>query len=52
MTFNLNCREKIRQSIRKIKYRASQCLTLFSCKSEDHIANYCNYKLSTDILVL
>ena len=49
MTFNLNCRERIRQSIRKIKYRASQCLTLFSCKSEDHIANYCNYKLSTDI---
>ena len=52
MTLNLNCRERIRQSIRKIKYRASQCLTLFSCKSEDHIANYCNYKLSTDILVL
>ena len=24
-------------------------MTLFSCKSEDHIANYCNYKLSTDI---
>ena len=49
MTFNLNCRERIRQSKRKIKYRASRYLTLFSCKSEDHIANYCNYKLSTDI---
>ena len=46
MTFNLNCRERIRQSIRKIKYRASRYLTLFSCKSEDHIANYCNYKLT------
>ena len=22
---------------------------MFSCKSEDHIANYCNYTLSTDI---
>ena len=45
--FWFNCREKIRLSIRKIKYRASRYLTLFSCyklmcccKSEVHIANY------------
>ena len=52
-TFKFNCREKIRQSIRKVKYRASRYLTLFSCnklmcscKNEAHVANYCNYKLS------
>ena len=55
-TFKFNCREKIRQSIRKVKYRASRYLTLFSCnklmcscKNEAHVANYCNYKLSRDI---
>ncbi|RMX60481.1 hypothetical protein pdam_00019953 [Pocillopora damicornis] len=46
----------IRQRIRKVKCRASRCLTLFSCnklmcscKSEAHIANYCNSKLSRDV---
>ena len=55
-TFNFNCRERIRQSIRKVKCRASRYLTLFSCnklmcscKSEAHIANYCNSKLSRDV---
>ena len=55
-TFNFNCRERIRQSIRKVKCRASRYLTLFSCnklmcscKSEAHIANYCNSKLSGDL---
>ena len=55
-TFNFNCRERIRQSIRKVKCCASRYLTLFSCnklmcscKSEAHIANYCNSKLSGDI---
>ena len=45
-TFKFNCRERIRQSIRKVKCRASRYLTLFtcnklmcSCKSEAHIAN-------------
>ena len=54
-TFKFNCRERIRQSIRKVKCRASRYLTLFSCnklmcscKSEAHIANYCNSKLSGD----
>ena len=56
--FKFNCRERIRQSIRKVKYRASRYLTLFSCnklmfscKSEAYVANYCcsNYKLSRDI---
>ena len=54
--FKLNCLERINQSIRKIKYHASRYLTLFSCnklmcscKSEAHVANYCNYKLSRDI---
>ena len=52
-TFKFNRRERICQSIRKIKYRASRYVTLFSynklmcsCKSEARIANYCNYKLS------
>ena len=51
--FMLNFRERIRQSSRKIKYRASRYLALFSCtklmcscNNEAHIANYCNYKLS------
>ena len=55
-TFKFNCRERIRQCIRKIKYRARRCLTLFSCnklmfscKNEAKVANYCNYKLSRDI---
>ena len=55
-TFKFNCRERIRQSIRKVKCRASRYLTLFSCnklmcscKSEAHIANYCNSKLSRDV---
>ena len=46
-TFKFNCRERIRQSIRKVKCRASRYSTLFtcnklmcSCKSEAHIANY------------
>ena len=54
-TFKFNCRERIRQSKRKVKCRASRYLTLFSCnklmcscKSEAHIANYCNSKLSGD----
>ena len=54
-TFEFNCRERIRQSIRKVKYHASRYLTLFSCnklmcscKSEPHVANYDNYKLSRD----
>ena len=52
-TFKFNCRERIRQSIRKVKCRASRYLTLFSCnklmcscKNETHEANYCSYKLS------
>ena len=55
-TFKFNCRERIRQCIRKIKYRARRCLTLFSCnklmfscRNEAKVANYCNYKLSRDI---
>ena len=55
-TFEFNCRERIRQSIRKVKYRASRYLTLFSfnklmcsCKNEAHIAKYCNYNWSRDI---
>ena len=55
-TFRFNCRERIRRSKRKVKCRASRYLTLFSCnklmcscKSEAHIANYCNSKLSRDI---
>ena len=55
-TFKFNCCEKIRQSIRKVKYRASRYLTLFSCNklvcscnNEARVANYCNYKLSGDI---
>ena len=49
-TFNFNCRERIRQSKRKVKCRASRYLTLFSfnklmcsCKNEAHVAKYCNY---------
>ena len=45
--FWFNCRERIRLSIRKIKYRAGRYLTLFPCyklmcccKSEVHVANY------------
>ena len=30
-TFKFNCHERICQSIRKVKYRASRYLTLFSC---------------------
>ena len=47
--FKFNCRERIRQSIKKVIYRASPYLKLFSCnklmcscKSEAHIKNYCN----------
>lgn len=57
--FNLNCRERIRQSIRKKKHHASRYLTLFSCnklmcscKSKAHamhVTNYCNYKVGRDI---
>ena len=50
-----NCRERIRQCIWKVKYRASRYLKLFSCnklmcscKNEARVANYCNYKLSRD----
>ncbi|RMX44277.1 hypothetical protein pdam_00019165 [Pocillopora damicornis] len=42
--------KRIRQSIRKIRYRASRYLTLFSCnklmcscENEARVANYCNY---------
>ena len=55
-TFKFNCPERIRQSMRKVKYRASRYLTLFfcnkfmcSCKNEAHVANYGNYKVSRDI---
>ena len=34
-TFKFNCRERIRQSIRKVKYHASRYLALFSCKKTD-----------------
>ena len=51
-TFKFNCRERIRQSKRKVKCRASRYLTLFSCnklmcscENEARVANYCNYKL-------
>ena len=51
-----NCRSRFGQSIIEVKYRASRYLTLFSCnkltclcKSETHVANYCNYKLNRDI---
>ena len=30
-TFKFHCRERIRQSMRKVKYHASRYLTLFSC---------------------
>ena len=49
-TFKFTCLERIRQSIRKIRYRASRYLTLFSCnklmcscENEARVANYCNY---------
>ena len=52
-TFKFNCRERIRRSIRKMKYHGSRYLTLLSCnelmcscKSKAYVANYCNYKLS------
>ena len=55
-TFKFNCRERIRQSIRKVKYHASRYLTLFSCnklicscKNEARVAKYCNYKFNRDI---
>ena len=32
-TFKLNCSERIRQSIRKVKYHASCYYTLFSCNN-------------------
>ena len=51
-----NCRERIRQCIWKVKYRASRYIKLFSCnklmcscKNEAHVANHCNYKLSRDM---
>ena len=51
--FLFNCCGVIRQGIRKLKYRASRYLSLFSCnrlmcpcKSETHVANYCKYKLN------
>ena len=54
-TFKFNCRERIRQCIWKVKYRASRYLKLFSCnklicscKNEARVANYCNYKLRRD----
>ena len=54
-TFKFNCRERIRQCIWEVKYRASRYLKLFSCnklmcscKNEARVANYCNYKLSRD----
>ena len=56
MTFKFNCRERTRQSLRKIKYRASRYLTLFSCnklmcscQSETCVANCCSYKLCRDM---
>ena len=52
--FKFNCRERIYQSIKKIKYNASRSLfscnkLMCSCKSEAHEANYSNHKLSEDI---
>ena len=50
-TFKFSCCERTRQGLRKIKYRASRYLTLFtcnklmcSCKSEARVTNYCKYK--------
>ena len=55
-TFKFNSRERIRQCIWKVKYRASRYLKLLSCnklmcscKNEARVANYCNFKLSRDI---
>ena len=53
-TFRSNCRERTRQSLRKIKYRASRYLILFSCNKlmcscQTRVANYCSYKLSRDM---
>ena len=55
-TFKFICRERIRRSIRNIKYRASRYFPLFSCnklmcscKGEARVPSYCNYKLSRDI---
>ena len=49
-TFKFTCLERIRQSIRKVRYRASRYLSLFSCnklmcscENEARVANYCNY---------
>ena len=51
-TFKFHCRERVRQSVRKVKYHANRYLTSFSCnnlicscKNGAHVANYCNYKL-------
>ena len=56
LTFKCHCRERIRQSIRKVKYHASRQLTSFSCnklmcscKNGAHVANYYNYKLNRDV---
>ena len=55
-TFKFICRERTRQSIRKVKYHANRYLTLFSCnklmcscKNKAHVAKYRNHKLSRDI---
>ena len=55
-TFKFHCRERVRQSVRKVKYHANRYLTSFSCnnlicscKNGAHVANYCNYKLNRDL---
>ena len=53
--FKFNSRERIRQCIWKVKFRAIRYSKLFSCnklrcscKNEARVAYYCNYKLSRD----
>ena len=46
-TFKFSCRERIRQSIRKITLFSCNKL-MCSCKNEAHGANYSNYELSRD----
>ena len=52
----LNCSVTIYQRIIKLKYRASQYLSMFSCnrpmclcKSQTHVLHCCKFKLSSDI---
>ena len=52
----LHCSVWVYQRIIKLKYRASRCLSMFSCnrpmwlnKSQTHPSNYCKLQLSSDI---